>query len=230
MWTTLEFSYKKAPKLKSSQRTMSKHGSYLTSGALLLFLGFSYLITYSMYAFIHSFASLHFLYLEHLADSATFFFFQISVGNRGFTPALQHPALPGVSHSTSTKETNIVLSCFQFLQLLCSQVMTLVSPLICHPLFIRGYLSVGFFPFYCWPVFTSSLTLLTLASTWQLNTLHYSVTFAIRTDMELIAAFLYPIYEVTWNCPCLNPARFPIGGSPFLWIFYLICLYRSVWM
>lgn len=52
---------------------MSKHGSYLTSGALLLFLGFSYLITYSMYAFIHSFASLH-LYLEHLADSTTFFF------------------------------------------------------------------------------------------------------------------------------------------------------------
>lgn len=62
------------------------------------------------------------------------------------------------------KRNHIVLSCFQFLQLLCSQVMTLVSPLICHPLFIRAYLSVGFFPFYCWPAFTSSLTLLTLAS------------------------------------------------------------------
>lgn len=34
-------------------------------------------------------------------------FFQVSVGNRGFSPALQHPALPGVCHSTSTKETTL---------------------------------------------------------------------------------------------------------------------------
>lgn len=106
MWITLEFRYKKAPKLKSPQRTMSTHGSYLTSGALLLFLGFSYLITYSMYAFIHSFASLH-LYLEHLADSTTFFFSKYLWEIGDSCPALQHPALPGVCHSTSTKETTL---------------------------------------------------------------------------------------------------------------------------
>lgn len=143
---------------------MSKHGSYQTSGALLLFLGFSYLITYSMYAFIHSFASLH-LYLEHLADSTTFFFiFSNICGKQGIQscPAASCTAWSQPQHQH--KRNHIVLSCFQFLQLLCSQVMTLVSPLICHPLFIRAYLSVGFFPFYCWPAFTSSLTLLTLAS------------------------------------------------------------------
>lgn len=87
-----------------------------------------------------------------------------------------------------------------------------------HLLFIVTYLSLVL---YCWPAFTSSLTLLTPDSIWQLNTLDYSATFAIRTDTELIAAFLFPIYEVTWNCPCLNPARFPIGIFSFSVGFWL---------
>lgn len=61
---------------------------------------------------------------------------------------------------------------------------------------------------HCWPAFISALTLLTLASIWQLNTLHHSATFTLRTDMELIAAFLFPIFEVTSSCPRLNPERF----------------------
>lgn len=61
---------------------------------------------------------------------------------------------------------------------------------------------------YCWPAFISSLTLLTLASIWQLNTLHHSAAFALRTDVELITDFLFPFLEVTGNCPSLNPERF----------------------
>lgn len=61
---------------------------------------------------------------------------------------------------------------------------------------------------YCWPAFISSLTLLTLASIWQFNTLHHSAMLTLRTDVELIAGFLFPIFEVTNSCPSLNPERF----------------------
>lgn len=55
-----------------------------------------------------------------------------------------------------------------------------------HALFTEADLSTLL---YCWPAFISPLTLLTLASIWQLNTLHHSATFTPRTDVELIAAF-----------------------------------------
>lgn len=79
---------------------------------------------------------------------------------------------------------------------------------------------------YCWPAFTS-LTLLTLASIWQLNTLHYSAMFTVRTDMQLIAAFF--ISNPWGHMKLPLSARFPIGVSLFLCVFYLICLYRTVW-
>lgn len=108
-----------------------------------------------------------------------------------------------------------------------SQFQSRFPHMMWHLLFIAIYLSV---PLYYGQLFTSSLTLLTLDNIWQLNTHNYSATFTIRTDTELIAAFLFPICQVTWNCPWLNPARFPIGTSHFLWVFDLMCLYRSGWL
>lgn len=108
------------------------------------------------------------------------------------------------------------ISCWQFPLLLSFDLS--FPHMVWHLLFTETYLSVIL---YCWPAFTSSLTLLTLDSIWQLNTLDYSETFTIRTDMELIAAFLFPIYKVTWNCPCLNLARFPIDITLFSCGFWL---------
>lgn len=79
-----------------------------------------------------------------------------------------------------------------------------------HALFIGADLSALL---YCWPAFISSLTLLTLASIWQLNTLHHSATFTLRTDVELITAILFPIFEVTGSCPSLNLKDFSLGSS-----------------
>lgn len=108
-----------------------------------------------------------------------------------------------------------------------SQFQSRFPHMVWHLLFIAIYLSL---PLYYGQLFTSSLTLLTFDNIWQLNTDNYSATFTIRTDMELIAAFLFPICQVTWNCPWLNPARFPIGTSHFLWVFDLMCLYISGWL
>lgn len=78
-----------------------------------------------------------------------------------------------------------------------------------HALFIGTDLSTLL---YCWPPFISSLTLLTLAGVWQLNTLyHYSIH--SRTDVELIAAFLFPIFEVTHSWPSLSPVGFFCSSS-----------------
>lgn len=78
-----------------------------------------------------------------------------------------------------------------------------------HALFIGTDLST---PLYCWPPFISSLTLLTLAGVWQLNTLyHYNIR--SRTDVELIAAFLFPIFEVTHSWPSLSPVGFFCSSS-----------------
>lgn len=125
------------------------------------------LFNYLLYVCIYSLICIppFFIFRTFSGLSYIFFFFPNICGKQGIHswPAASRTAWSQPQHQH--KRNHIVLSCFQFLQLLCSQVMTLASPLICHPLFIRGYLSVGFFPFYCWPVFTSSLTLLTLAST-----------------------------------------------------------------
>lgn len=107
---------------------------------------------------------------------------QISMGIRGIQ--LCSAACIAQPHHQQ-RGNNMALSS-AFLQLLCSQVMTLVSPWYAI-LYLLQHIYLFFY--YCWPAFISSLTLLTLASIWQLNTLHYSAMFTIRTDMQLIAAF-----------------------------------------
>lgn len=78
-----------------------------------------------------------------------------------------------------------------------------------HALFIETDLSTLL---YCWPAFFSSLTLLTLAGVWQLNTL-YHCNIRSRTNVELIAAFSFPIFEVTRSWPSLSPVGFFCSSS-----------------